>query len=99
MVREDRVFPGVEPVEGALYWASVASLPFALDRLVHRLAAAADGNPETKAGTATDETAIHIHYRSAIGRAHKLGSPSMNRLPEESVAKSGLKRRPVRSSR
>ncbi|MEX0789962.1 MAG: ABC transporter substrate-binding protein, partial [Actinomycetota bacterium] len=48
-VREGRVVPGTEPIEGALYWASVASLPFAIDQLVPQLAAAADGNPGTTA--------------------------------------------------
>lgn len=49
VVKEGRVVHGTEPVEGALYWASVASLPFALDHLVPQLAAAVDGNPQTRA--------------------------------------------------
>lgn len=47
VVKESRVVPGTEPVEGALYWASVASLPYAIDRLVPMLAAATDGDPAT----------------------------------------------------
>lgn len=47
VVEEARVVPGVEPVEGALYWASVLSLPFAIERLVPMLAAAVDGDPAT----------------------------------------------------
>ncbi|MGQ0679803.1 MAG: hypothetical protein ACT4OM_09150 [Actinomycetota bacterium] len=46
-MKENRTVPGVEPIEGALYWASVSSLPFALDKLVPMLAAAADGDPLT----------------------------------------------------
>ncbi len=46
-VSQGRVVPGVEPIEGALYWATVASLPFALDGLVPMLAAAVDGDPAT----------------------------------------------------
>ena len=52
VVREDRVVPGTEPVEGALYWATVTSLPYALDHLVPQLAAAADGDPQTKVAEA-----------------------------------------------
>lgn len=48
IVREGRVVPSVEPIEGALYWASVASLPFAIDQLVPLLAAAVDGDPATE---------------------------------------------------
>lgn len=48
VVKESRVVPGVEPIEGALYWASVASLPYAIERLVPLLAAAADGDPATR---------------------------------------------------
>lgn len=47
VVAQGRVVPGVEPVEGALYWATVISLPFAIDRLVPMLAAAVDGDPAT----------------------------------------------------
>lgn len=46
-VREGRVVPGTEPIEGALYWATVASLPFAIEGLVPMLAAAIDGDPAT----------------------------------------------------
>jgi len=47
VVQQGRVVPGVEPVEGALYWASVLSLPFAIERLVPMLAAAVDADPAT----------------------------------------------------
>ncbi len=47
IVRQGRVVPGTEPVEGALYWASVTSLPFAIERLVPQLTAAVDANPAT----------------------------------------------------
>lgn len=52
VVKEGRVVPGAEPVEGSLYWSSVASLPFAIDALVPLLAAAVDGDPATVVGTA-----------------------------------------------
>lgn len=48
VAREGRVVPSVEPLEGALYWASVSSLPFAIDKLVPMLAAAVDGDPATQ---------------------------------------------------
>lgn len=48
VVASGRVVPGAEPVEGALYWATVASLPFAIERLVPMLAAAIDGDPSTQ---------------------------------------------------
>jgi iron complex transport system substrate-binding protein len=35
---------------GAIAWSTVLSLPFAIDRLVPRLAAAVDGNPATRIG-------------------------------------------------
>jgi iron complex transport system substrate-binding protein len=38
-----------ETLSGALSFGSVLSLPFALDELVPRLAAAVDGDPETEA--------------------------------------------------
>ncbi|MGQ0615972.1 MAG: ABC transporter substrate-binding protein [Acidimicrobiia bacterium] len=47
VVAQGRVVPGVEPIEGALYWASVLSLPYAIERLVPMLAAAVDGDPST----------------------------------------------------
>lgn len=47
IVAQGRVVPGAEPVEGALYWASVLSLPFAIERLAPMLAAALDGDPAT----------------------------------------------------
>ncbi len=47
VVRQGRVVPGVEPVEGALYWASVLSLPFAIEHLTPMLAVAVDGDPAT----------------------------------------------------
>ena len=47
VAEQGRVVPRVEPIEGALYWATVASLPFALDGLVPMLAAAVDGDPAT----------------------------------------------------
>lgn len=47
VVQQGRVVPGVEPIEGALYWASVLSLPFAIEHLTPMLAAAADGDPAT----------------------------------------------------
>lgn len=50
VVREGRVVPSVEPVEGALYWATISSLPFAIDKLVPMLAAAVDGDPVTQVG-------------------------------------------------
>jgi len=52
IVAQGRVVPGVEPIEGALYWASVLSLPFAIERLAPMLAAAVDGDPSTAVPTA-----------------------------------------------
>jgi iron complex transport system substrate-binding protein len=51
IVAQGRVVPGMEPIEGALYWASVASLPFAVERLVPMLAAAVDADPATPVPT------------------------------------------------
>ncbi len=48
IAREGRVVPGVEPINGALYWASVLSLPFAIEHLAPRLAAGVDGDPATE---------------------------------------------------
>lgn len=47
IVEQGRVVPGVEPVEGALYWASVLSLPFAIEHLTPMRAAAVDADPAT----------------------------------------------------
>lgn len=48
VVKQGRVVPGVEPVEGALYWASVLSLPYAIEHLTPMLAAAVDADPATE---------------------------------------------------
>ncbi|SHJ46292.1 iron complex transport system substrate-binding protein [Nocardiopsis flavescens] len=51
----DAVAQGRDPivddavVSGALTWSTVLSLPFALERLVPRIAAAVDGDPGTPA--------------------------------------------------
>lgn len=48
VAKQGRVVPGVEPVEGALYWASVLSLPYAIEHLTPMLAAAVDADPATE---------------------------------------------------
>ena len=48
IVGQGRVVPGEEPVNGALYWASVLSLPFAIEHLGPRLAAGVDGDQATE---------------------------------------------------
>jgi len=77
--KRDVFLPGTDPIYDALNFSTVLSLPFAIDGLLPRLAAAVDGDPTTNVVDTEAKPAFPVTIE------HKYGSTTLDKLPERIV--------------